>query len=178
LARANATRFELAALGFALATVPLGAQETTVVRSRVRSSDGAPIGGAVVFLPGTGGTATTAASSGAFALRVPRGPVRLVAAAIGFAPETLLALDPAAALEFWLATAPLSLDPVTVVAEPAYTAASSGAVRSLDTLLRPRESAQEVLRLGVLVEDPSDSFRRMVLKGVRNIDPKTGTTVR
>jgi outer membrane cobalamin receptor len=46
-----------------------------------------------------------------------------------------------------LRPAPLTLDPITVAAEPVYSAAASRTIREFDIGLRPRETSQELLRL-------------------------------
>src|SRR6185437_4624258 len=46
-----------------------------------------------------------------------------------------------------LRPAPVALDPLVVASERSYSAASSQAIREVDIRLRPRESAQELLRL-------------------------------
>ena len=128
---------------------PAAAQSDRVVRGVVRSADGAPVADARVTVAGAAAAAGALTSpGGAFALRVPvRGDVRLAAARLGFAPETLAVPRDRAWVAFRLAAAPLVLDPAVVRAERTYSAASSAEVRRLDVALRPRESSQELLRL-------------------------------
>src|SRR5713226_4845297 len=100
----------------------LDAQAGLVVRGAVLdAATGNPMGGAVVAVLETSPprfTSTTAA--GAFVIRVPRDSARLVAALIGYAPETLTATHHDVPVTFRLAEAALALDPVTVSAERTF----------------------------------------------------------
>lgn len=111
-------------------------------------TSGAPLPSALVRAldaPGAGGSSTGASDT--FVLRVPAGAIRLVAARIGFAPETLTVAPESATVVFRLAAAPVTVDPVAVAADRGFSAAASDVVRRLDVELRPRESSQELLRL-------------------------------
>ncbi|MGH9260946.1 MAG: TonB-dependent receptor plug domain-containing protein, partial [Acidimicrobiales bacterium] len=107
-----------------------------------------PLGGIRVFAPLERGRPLAVTDlAGAFVLELPARAVRLVAAGIGFAPETLEVAAARSVVEFRLTAAPVALDPVAVTAERAYSTASSDVIRELDVRLRPRESSQELLRL-------------------------------
>ena len=121
------------------------AQDARSISGSVHTIDGTPLAEAVVApLGGPAAGSVTTASAGRFKLRVPAGTSQLVAAHIGFAPETLAV---SAEMLFRLRPAPVTLDPLVVSADPAFSAASSRVIRSLDIELRPRESSQELLRL-------------------------------
>ncbi len=128
---------------------PLAAQDQRLVRGHVRAdADSAPVAEAILQVinpPSSRVTLTSA--SGRFALRVPAGAVRVLVTRIGFAAETLSVAPGAGTLDVRLRQTPVTIDPITVSAEPVYAAASSRAVRELDIRLRPRETAQELLRL-------------------------------
>ncbi len=133
-----------------LAVVPaVRAQAVRVVRGSVADlASGTPLPSAIVRpLDAPGTTAASTSPWGTFVLRVPAGAVRLVATRIGFAPETLTVAADSAAVVFRLAAAPVTVDPVAVVADRGFSAAASDVVRRLDVELRPRESSQELLRL-------------------------------
>jgi len=127
---------------------PLAAQWEWVRGTVRNSSDSTPIADVVIRSIDHWPTFITSSSAaGAFLLRLPAGPVRVLAARIGFAPETLTVVPGQAAIDLRLREVPLALDPIVVSAEPAYTAASSRSVRELDIQVRPRETAHELLRL-------------------------------
>src|SRR5262245_17835049 len=132
-------------LGLLLTGAVGRAQDARSISGSVHTIDGTPLAEAVVApLGGPAAGSVTTASAGRFKLRVPAGTSRLVAAHIGFAPETLAV---SAEMLFRLRPAPVTLDPLVVSADPAFSAASSRVIRSLDIELRPRESSQELLRL-------------------------------
>jgi hypothetical protein len=126
----------------------LAAQDARV-RGVVRSAgDSLPVAEALVRVLGGGAAGVTFTSpTGNFELAVDSGPVRLVAARIGFAPETLAVEAGRTEVAIWLRESAVTLAPITVASEPAFTAASSRLVRELDIHVRPRETAQELLRL-------------------------------
>jgi outer membrane receptor protein involved in Fe transport len=127
---------------------PLAAQWEWVRGTVRNSSDSTPIADVLIKSIDHRATFMTSSSAaGAFLLRLPTGPVRVLAARIGFAPETLTVVPGQEAIDLRLREVPLALDPIVVSAEPAYTAASSRSVRELDIQVRPRETAQELLRL-------------------------------
>ncbi len=133
-----------------LAVVPaVRAQAVRVVRGSVADlASGTPLPSAIVRpLDAPGTTAASTSPWGTFVLRVPAGAVRLVATRIGFAPETLTVAADSAAVVFRLSAAPVAIDPVAVAADRSFSAASSDVIRQLDIQIRPRESAQELLRL-------------------------------
>jgi Carboxypeptidase regulatory-like domain len=91
----------------------------------VAAVGGAPIADASVFL--RGGTHTSGAvtgPSGAFTIRVPRGRVRLVAARIGFHPDTIVVGDADSVAALRLREAPLRLTPTVVQAEQSLSAST------------------------------------------------------
>jgi hypothetical protein len=126
----------------------LSAQETRTVRGTVLSEDnGLPVGGATVAVARVQGRRVSSSPSGSFSIRVPVGEVRLVAARVGFAPETLAVAVDQPEVTFRLRAAALAVDPLIVTTERSFSTASSSVIRELDIQLRPRESAQELLRL-------------------------------
>jgi TonB-dependent Receptor Plug Domain/Carboxypeptidase regulatory-like domain len=169
-------------IGLALAAA-LHAQEGLVARGTVLdAATSKPLSGAVVAVLTTSPprlTRTTAA--GSFALPLPGESARLVAASIGYAPETLwVTVDRDPAITFRLSQVPLALDPVTVAAERTWStsAASSRLIRDLDIRLRPRESSQELLRLapGLVIAQHAGGGKaeQMFLRG---FDADHGTDV-
>src|SRR5713226_9018319 len=161
----------------------LDAQAGLVVRGAVLdAATGNPMGGAVVAVLETSPprfTSTTAA--GAFMIRVPRDSARLVAALIGYAPETLaVTADRPATVTFRLAEAALALDPVTVSAERTFSSstAASRLIRELDIRLRPRESSQELLQLtpGLLIAQHAGGGKAEQIF-LRGFDADHGTDV-
>ncbi|MGH7613905.1 MAG: TonB-dependent receptor [Gemmatimonadales bacterium] len=126
----------------------LGAQSQGVVRGTVRAAaDDTAVEGVRVIALLSSPIVVTTGAAGRFELLLPPGTVRIVAAGIGFAPETLLVSRDSAHVQFHLARAPIALTPVAVSAERTYSAASSGTIRDLDVHLRPRESSQQLLGL-------------------------------
>lgn len=119
------------------------AQGLPAVPGTVQDTAGAPIPGAVVAVAhGRVGSVLTGAS-GAFVIRVP-GAARLVAARIGFTPQTLAV---SASLVLALTPAAVHLEPIVVGAERAFTAASASSIGDLDVALRPRASSRALLQL-------------------------------
>src|SRR5712691_4507262 len=106
---------------------------------------------------------------------------RLVAALIGYAPETLaVTSEPHDTVAFRLAAAALALDPVTVAAERTFSssAAASRLIGELDIRLRPRESSQELLRLtpGLLIAQHAGGGKAEQIF-LRGFDADHGTDV-
>ncbi len=138
------------AIGLAAGLAPSleGQAGRTVRGSVVAAADGGPVADAAIRLlePGRG-RLTHSSPAGRFELRVPDGPVRLLVARIGYAPDTQAVAATVTTVVVRLQESAFALDPITVAAEPAYSAASSRAIRELDILLRPRETSQELLRL-------------------------------
>jgi hypothetical protein len=136
-------------LGLLAAGRTLAAQGVLRLRGVVRSAgDSLPVAEALVRVLGGGRTGVTFTSpTGQFELAVDSGLVRLVAVRIGFAPETLVVEAGRTDIAIWLRESAITLAPITVASEPALSAASSRLVRELDIHLRPRETAQELLRL-------------------------------
>jgi hypothetical protein len=166
-----------------LVSSALHAQEGPVVRgSALDAATGKPISGAVVAVLATSPPRlTTTTAAGVFAIQVPEGPARLVAALIGYAPETLLVrAERHEAVAFRLARAALTLDPVTVAAERAGSSSTAGSrlIRDLDILLRPRESSQELLRLapGLLIAQHAGGGKAEQIF-LRGFDADHGTDV-
>ncbi len=86
-------------------------------------------------------------SAGGSPSPVPGDGAQLVAARLGFAPDTMLVAAAPARSRSVCSEAILELDPLVVTAEPAYSAASSSTIRDLDLALRPVASAQGLLPL-------------------------------
>lgn len=176
------THLCLALAGCAVAGLPslLHGQAGRTLRGMVvAASDGSPIADAVVRLLAPGSARLTASSpAGRFALRLPDGPARLLVARIGYSPDTVevAARDTAAVVR--LRTSAFALEPITVAAEPAYSAASSKAIRELDIRLRPRETAQELLRLApglVIAQHAGGGKAEQIF--VRGFDADHGTDI-
>src|SRR5207249_6788730 len=135
----------------------LSAQEGTVAGGSVfDAATRRPISGAVIaVLEAQPPRLTSTSAAGGFTIRVPGDSARLVAAAIGYAPETLAVANPHVPVTFRLPQAALALDPVTVAAERTFSSSAAAArlIGELDMRLRPRESSQELLRLapGLLI---------------------------
>lgn len=131
------------------ARVPaLVAQSPRAVRGTVLGTgDGAPLRGATIRRPGATNPAVVTNERGRFVIPLPDSAVRLVAAKLGFAPDTILVPAGISEVTFNLREAPLELDPLVVTAEPAFSAASSSTIRELDLALRPVASAQALLPL-------------------------------
>ena len=123
-----------------------------VVGAVVVSPSNSPIAGVVIRSIGDGDVSNDApravsGRTGQFRLRISPSVTRIVAARLGFAPETLQVRNTDSSLVVRLREAPLSLGAMLVQAEPSFSAASSSTIRSLDIALRPRESTQELLSL-------------------------------
>jgi hypothetical protein len=114
----------------------------------VTAADSTPVADAVIKLvePAVG-RFTHSSPAGRFELAVPAGPVRVLVARIGYAPDTVAVGPDDRRLVIRLRESAFALDPITVSAEPTYSAASSRSIREFDLQLRPRETAQELLRL-------------------------------
>jgi outer membrane receptor protein involved in Fe transport len=126
----------------------LHGQAGRTLRGRVLAAGGEPVSEAVVrVVAPTLGRLTFSSAAGLFQLGVPDGPLRLLVARIGYAPDTIAIGPVDSAVTVRLRESAFVLDPITVSAERTYSAASSKAIRELDILLRPRETAQELLRL-------------------------------
>jgi len=103
----------VAGLGLGLSS-SLYAQDGLVVRGSVLdATSGKPMSGAVVaVLEGSPPRLTSTTAAGTFGIRVPGDSARLVAALIGYAPETLtVTAEHHQAVTFRLAQAALALDP-------------------------------------------------------------------
>lgn len=127
----------------------LHGQAGRTLRGTVATAAGdEPVGDAVVRLLGPlASRLTYSTPAGRFALRVPPGPVRLLVVRVGYTPDTVSVSPGDTTVAVRLRPSAFALDPITVAAEPTYSAASSRAIRELDIGLRPRETAQELLRL-------------------------------
>jgi TonB-dependent Receptor Plug Domain len=139
-------RFTIICLSLVLLGSPLPGQDRVVAGEVRMAADSTPLADARILARDAPGFAQSG-PSGAFRLRLPAGSVRLVAARIGFAPESLLVTPAANRPVFYLRSAPVSIEPLTVATERALSAASSSIIRDLDIQLRPRETSQELLRL-------------------------------
>ncbi len=140
-----------------------------------------PISGAVIaVLKASPPRLTSTSTAGAFTIRVPGDSARLVAAAIGYAPETLAVANLHEPVTFHLPQAALALDPVTVAAERTFSssAAASRLIGELDMRLRPRESSQELLRLtpGLVIAQHAGGGKAEQIF-VRGFDADHGTDV-
>ena len=161
----------------------LQAQDGLVVRGSVLdATTGTPLGGAVIaVLQASAPRLASASPAGTFAVRVTGDSAQLVAALIGYAPETLAVApgrhEPVA---FRLAHAALALDPVTVAAERTLSSstAASRLIRELDIRLRPQESSQELLRLapGLLIAQHAGGGKAEQIF-LRGFDADHGTDV-
>jgi TonB dependent receptor/TonB-dependent Receptor Plug Domain/Carboxypeptidase regulatory-like domain len=145
----------------------------------VAEADNAPVADAVIRLLEPGWERLThSGPEGRFELRLPPGPVRLLVARIGYAPDTLTVAPTITKVVVRLRASAFALDPITVAAEPTYSAASSKAIRELDVLLRPRETAQELLRLapGLLIAQHAGGGKAEQIF-LRGFDADHGTDV-
>lgn len=131
-------------VGFALFGAGRAAAQTQELAGRVLARDGAALAEAVLVQVGTPGVLGYSDASGTFRIRVSGTAPRVVVRRIGYAADTLPARD---GMVFRLRAAAVELDPIVVAADRGFTAASSRVVRDLDIQLRPRASAQELLRL-------------------------------
>ena len=170
-------------LGVAVfASGSLSAQNEPVARGSVLdAATQSPISGAGIAVLGVlPWRLTSTSAAGAFAIRVPGDSARLVAAAIGYAPETLVVVDLQEPVTFRLPQAALALDPVTVAAERTLSssAAVSRLIGELDMRLRPRESSQELLRLtpGLLIAQHAGGGKAEQIF-LRGFDADHGTDV-
>jgi hypothetical protein len=147
----RSVRRALSLAGFALSLgVMLSAQGTSLRGSVVDRMTGAPLGAVITVLDSVRPARSayiTASPAGAFTLPLSASSMRLVAAFIGYAPETLTVAPGSQRLAIALAPAALALSPVAVSGERSYSAAASKTIRALDIQLRPRESSQDLLRL-------------------------------
>jgi len=126
---------------------PLFAQHQELLRGRVVSAldSSALSGAAIVVLEGSHPFGTRAGPTGAFRVAL-TGPARIVAAQLGYRPETLSVAGPKQPVTFRLVPAPLALDPVLVQGSLGRSASSSTVIGQLDLALRPQESSQDLLR--------------------------------
>jgi hypothetical protein len=169
-----------AGVGLGVASA-LSAQGGPVVRGSVLDAITAqPMRGAVVAVLGGSPQLTSTSAAGAFTIRVAGDSARLVAAAIGYAPETLVVAHLQEPVTFRLPQAALALDPVTVAAERTVSssAAASRLIGELDIRLRPRESSQELLRLmpGLLIAQHAGGGKAEQIF-LRGFDADHGTDV-
>src|SRR5438876_1365622 len=172
----------VAGLGLGLSS-SLYAQDGLVVRGSVLdATSGKPMSGAVVaVLERSPPRLTSTTAAGTFGIRVPGDSARLVAALIGYAPETLtVTAEHHQAVTFRLAQAALALDPVSVSAERTFSTSAAGSrlIRELDIRLRPRESSQELLRLtpGLLIAQHAGGGKAEQIF-LRGFDADHGTDV-
>jgi hypothetical protein len=157
----------------------VGAQERPLLRGTVVTADGAPLEGVVIHsLDGVKRLGVSTSAAGAFALAVPALPARVVAVYIGYAPETLTVASTRAPLILTMRPVALALTASVVHAERVFSAASSTVIRDLYTQLRPRESAQELLRLapGLVIAQHAGGGKAEQLY-LRGFDADHGTDV-
>jgi hypothetical protein len=140
------------------------AQDERVLVGTLRSaSDSTPVADALVkLLDARTPRLTSTDASGAFTLRVPAGPARLLAVRIGFSPETLLVAAGSARLEATLRPTAVLLDPLTVTGrydnlQGISSTASEGRIGAADLRLRPLTREGELLETvpGVIVTQHS-----------------------
>jgi hypothetical protein len=134
------------------------AQENRIIQGRVvDAADNAPLPGAIIVaivaIVAEQSVPVVAGSTGAFSIRVPAGPTSLTATRLGFAPDTVAVGDNQTGITFRLRATSVAIDPITVLAERGFSAASSSTIREVDIRLRPQESSQELLSLvpGVVI---------------------------
>jgi outer membrane receptor protein involved in Fe transport len=153
------------------------AQAGRVVRGTVTDSGGAPLPFAVVGSLASPRVVTTAGPSGGFVLRVDSAVRHVIAAHVGFAPETL-ALERGGEPQFRLRPAPITIEAIAVEAERVPGSAGSRVARELDAMLRPRASAQELLRLapGVVIAQHAGGGKAEQIF-LRGFDADHGTDV-
>ena len=134
---------------------PAHAQAERTIRGKViAATDSTPVADAVIkpIRPATG-RFTHSSPAGRFELAVAAGETLLLVTRIGYAPDTLRVGPDDRRIVIRLKASAFALDPITVSAVPTYSAAASRTIRELDIELRPRETAQELLRLapGVVI---------------------------
>jgi iron complex outermembrane receptor protein len=141
-----------------------------VVRGEVRDPRGAPIGGAVVGVPGTTLYTFTDATGRYRLTPVAAGEMRLRAAAIGYSPRTApLTLVDSARADFTLDPSPLELTPLDVVSTKGpHFGASAASVAQV--------TQQEIARRAVnTVDEAVDKAAGVqILNGQINIRGSTG----
>lgn len=121
--------------------------QATRIEGRVSNRDSnAPVADAFVAAPAKPNVRARSDVDGRFALAAEL-PVTLIVARLGFAPETVTVSNAADLVQVLLRPAAIVLTPTVVSAEQAQSAAASRIVRSVDIAIRPRASAQELLRL-------------------------------
>ncbi len=122
----------------------------TIVGRVVERETGLAIPGAHIKLEGKLIGAITN-DSGAFSIEsVPRGAHTIVVSAVGFATErrkVQVAGGDTLSLEFSLASQVVLFEEVTATGERTFSAASSTFMRALDFELRPKQSAQDMLKM-------------------------------
>jgi outer membrane receptor for ferrienterochelin and colicins len=107
-------------LGLVLVLGPFGAHAQGVLQGSVRATQGAPVRGASVVIPGTTLSARTDLDGHFRIVNVPAGIVRVYAGAIGFAlvdTTVVITRGESTTVEFTLSFAPLALPPVDVVSD-------------------------------------------------------------
>ncbi len=151
------------------------------VRGRVEGGgDAAPVAGARVRLLGAEGILAQVESDahGRFVLPSLAGPARVVAAAIGFRPETLAVAPGTRTLALRLEAARVTLAAVTVTAAPQPGAVTRRSVDRLEIDRRRPASVQDVLRLtpGLLVVQHAGGGKAEQLF-LRGFDADHGTDI-
>ena len=107
----------LVSLSFVVvAAMPLAAQGSRAVHGTVRSAwDSVPLPDVVVRLLGApAGALTTTSAAGTFTLELPPGPARLLAARIGFTPDTVALAAGRTDVTIWLRPTVVELDTLAV----------------------------------------------------------------
>ena len=129
---------------------PLLAHTGRIVGKVIERESKSPIIGANVVVDGIakGGTTDT---EGRFVISdVPTGKYAVTASAVSYVKQTLtvvLGSTDSARVIFYLGVDVLNMEEVTVTGQRSYSAASSEALRAMDFELRPKQSAQDMLRL-------------------------------
>lgn len=172
------TIFFFAAL-FGLSSLLRG--QTTSITGRITEKDnGAPVVGASVTIEGTTG-GTSADERGRFNLKVDAGTYTIVVSSIGYLKETravTVAENQSVTANFELASSALDFAEVTTTGERTFSAASSETMRAIDFELRPKTSAQDMLRMvpGLVIAQHAGGGKAEQIY-VRGFDADHGTDI-
>jgi len=135
---------------FLLLLIERGYGHNGVLRGRVIDRQTkAPLSGANVSLQGTARGAS-ADTDGMFMIAgIPTGTYAITASSVGYIKQsrTVVIGPDTSSVTFQLAVDVLNFGEITTTAERPYSAASSMALREIDFEMRPRQSAQDMLRL-------------------------------
>ena len=128
-----------------LSAGPAAGQTVRTIKGVVTDTAGAPLSG-VLVRAAQGNASALTGGTGTFALRTLNATKQIVTTHLGFRDDTVTVSDTGIVM-IRLQAITLSLQPLVVSAERNQKAASERVLRDLDIQLRPRESAQELLRL-------------------------------